>query len=176
MQTRKFGVGLVATAALLGGTVALAGPSGAGERETATLTVTKTVVGTAPADAEFVIHVYCEREPIGPIDTIPIEVVPVAFGPAGVPPTVVYDEEITFGPTGGDENFVFTSAAVCTITEVEDGGATSSTGPVTVNIDEPTLFDAEIVNTFAAAPTTAAPTTAPAPAARAATATPRFTG
>ena len=169
-------IAVVAFAVVLVGSALIASPAGAGEGETATLTVTKTVVGTAPADAEFVINVFCESDRIP--DTIPdgggiIEL----NAPQGSP--IIYDEDITFGPTGGSEDFIFFNSAVCTITEIDDGGADSSSGPVEVFIDEPSVFDAEIVNTFDAAPVTTVPgetTTTMAPAAAAVTAAPTFTG
>ncbi len=146
---------------LVGGSVVFAGPASAG-REMATLTVVKTVDGTAPADAEFVINVFCEDEL--PNGTVPIDEVIRIQGDG-----VVYDEDITFGPTGGDEDFDFFGPARCTITEIDDGGADSSTGPVDVFLEDPTSYEAEIVNTFDPEPTTtttvpSAPTTA-APAA-----------
>ncbi len=54
---------VVACAVVLAGSALIASPASAGgPTETATLTVTKTVVGTAPADAEFVINVFCESD------------------------------------------------------------------------------------------------------------------
>jgi hypothetical protein len=44
---------------------------------------------------------------------------------------------------------------VCTITELDDGAADTSTGPVDVEIRGPVRFDAEIVNTFDTEPATA---------------------
>ena len=167
---------VVAFAVVLVGSVLIASPASAGRpNETATLTVTKTVVGTAPADAEFVINVFCESDRGGG-EVIVDELVPLGDGPA-----VVYDEDITFGPTGGSEDFTFFDAAICTITEIDDGGADSSTGPVEVFISDPELFAAEIVNTFDDAPATTLPgetttTMAPAAAAAAVTAAPTFTG
>lgn len=124
--------------------------------EVAVLTVTKTVVGTAPADAEFTLHLTCTPAEIdGEAET----------------KVNAYDEDITFGPTGGSEDFEFTSQSVCELTEVDDGGADSSTGPVNVDILEPIAYDAEIVNTFD--PMTTSTTAA---AAAAVEATAAFTG
>ena len=74
---------------------------------------------------------------------------------------------------------MFTGLSQCTVTETDNGGADSSTGPVNVDIVRPITYDATIVNTFAATPTTptsATPTTAAPAAAAAVTATPAFTG
>ena len=119
------------------------------------------------------INVFCESDRSS--DTIPDGGGVISLNvPQGSP--IVFDEDITFGPTGGSEDFEFFNSAVCTITEIDDGGADTSTGPVEVLIDEPTFFDAEIVNTFDVAPATTTETTAPAPAAAAVVAAPAFTG
>jgi hypothetical protein len=164
---------VVAAVLVTSGAAVLSSPASAGEgEETATLTVIKTVEGTAPADAEFVINVLCVNEEIN--GTIPIEedeLTPVGNG-------VVYDEDITFGPEGGEEEFLFFREAVCTITETDDGGADEVINrELEVAITDPELFEAEITNVFAdvvTTTTTAAPTTTAAAAAAAAT--PRFTG
>lgn len=59
------------------------------------------------------------------------------------------------------------------MTEVDDGGADSSTGPIVVVIDSDARLTAEIVNTFDPDPTR---TAAPIPAAEAVVAVPAFTG
>jgi hypothetical protein len=157
---------VVVAALVASGVAVLASPASAGE--SATLTVIKTVEGPVPDDAEFVINVLCVYEEIN--GTIVV--------PAGI--DVVYDEDITFGPEGGEEEFEFFDPAVCTITETDDGGAEEVINrEIEVAIEEPTLYDAEITNIFAdvvttTTATTAAPTTTAAAAA--ATATPRFTG
>jgi len=167
-MVKKWMAAGAAASALTIGSALLALPAEAG-RETATLTVTKTVEGTAPADAEFVINVFCEGGTTNGTE--------VGLEPAGDILEVVYDEDITFGPEGGSEDFEFFSEASCTITEVDDGGADSSSGPVSVDITDPIQFDAEIVNTFdAEAATTVAPTTTAAAAAGAVRAAPTFTG
>jgi hypothetical protein len=161
---------MVAGLAVGAGLVAVAPPVSAGEG-TATLTVIKTVEGTPPADAEFVLNVFCvnvDTEGTEPVDELT---------PAGLQ-EIVYDEDITFGPDGGEEDFVFTRPAECTITETEDGGADEViNGEIEIAIEDPTLYDAEITNVFSevvTTTTTAAPTTTAVAAAAAAT--PRFTG
>ena len=126
--------------------------------EVAVLTVTKTVVGTAPAGTEFTLHISCVGSEEAP----------------EVPQVADYDEDMTFGATGGNKEFVFTGGSECDITETDDGGANSSSGPVSVSIEQPIPYAAEIVNTFdPAAPTT---TTAPAAAAAAVVTPAAFTG
>ena len=126
----------------------------------ATLTVTKAVVGTPPAGTSFTLHILC-----GSIESAP-------SGALGSTATA-YDEDIPFGAAGGSKDYVFTGPSSCTITETDAGGATSSTGPVTVAILAPTDYSATITNTFVAPVTT---TTAPAAAAAAVQAAPAFTG
>ena len=58
------------------------------------------------------------------------------------------------------------------LTETDDGGADSSSGPVEVAIEDPIAYEAEIVNTFVAAETT----TTAAAAAEAVEAVAAFTG
>lgn len=156
--------GVVTLSALAG-----AAPAGAGKGGSATLTVTKTVDGTAPADAEFVINVLCVE---------PGREVAPAAAPAGL--GAVYDEDVVFGPEGGSEDFVFFEEAVCTITELDDGGADEVIGgEQEVRIEEPVLYEAEVINVFEPAPTTvttAKTTTTTAAAAAVTRATPRFTG
>jgi hypothetical protein len=164
---------VLVTSLVVGAGFVVAAPSvSAGEGETATLTVIKTVEGTPPADAEFVINVFCV-DAEGPNGTIPDG----ELTPAGLQ-EIVYDEDITFGPEGGEEEFVFTGPAECTITETDDGGADEViNGESEVAIEDPTLYEAEITNVFSdvvTTTTTAAPTTTAAAAAAAAT--PRFTG
>jgi hypothetical protein len=173
---RKLLVGSAAFSALAIAGAVVALPAEAG-RESATLTVTKTVEGTPPPDAEFVINVYCvSEEENGNGEIIDEELVPVGFAPQGNG-EVVYNEDIAFGPDGGSEDFTFFGPALCEITEVEDGGADGVSGEGQVAIEEPILYDAEIVNTFTdATTTTAAPTTTAAAAAGAVAAAPRFTG
>ena len=126
------------------------------QQEVANLTVTKTVVGTAPSTAQFTLHITCSGSSI----TVESQVTD-------------YDEDMTFGPTGGSKLFVFTGPSLCTITETDDGGANSSSGPVQVSIESPIDYSAEITNTFDPVVT---PTTAPAAAAAAVQTTATFTG
>jgi len=128
--------------------------------EVATLTVTKAVVGTPPAGTTFTLHILC-----APTDS-------ARQGGLGSTATA-YDEDIPFGAAGGSKDYIFTGPSRCTITETNAGGATSSTGPVTVAILGPTNYSATITNTFVAPATT---TTAPAAAAAAVQAAPAFTG
>jgi hypothetical protein len=125
-------------------------------QEVATLTVTKTVVGTAPADAEFTLHLSCSGTDDEEVTSQVTD----------------YEEDITFGATGGSQDFEFTGPSLCEITETDDGGADSSSGPVEVAIEDPISYEAEIVNTFVAAETT----TTAAAAAEAVEATAAFTG
>ncbi len=152
---------LALAATLLVGTafVITASPVSAGEvGETATLTVIKTVEGTPPADAEFVINVFCV-DADGPNGTIPVD---LELTPAGLQ-EIVYDEDITFGPEGGEEEFVFFGPAECTITETDDGGADEViNGESEVAIEDPTLYEAEITNVFSDVVTTTT-TAAPPP-------------
>ena len=101
-------------------------PAGAGVPPTttpqiATLTITKVVQGTAPADAEFTIVADCE-----------------ASG----------EHELTFGAEGGEQEIVFSSADVCDITEPGDGGASSTTGLGEIGIFSPTDYARSVINTF----------------------------
>ncbi len=153
------------------GTVAVGAqttPSTPNQEDSETLTVTKTVVGTAPADATFVLHVRCEA-------------------PGN---ETVIDEDVTQGPTGGSKDFVIAPSRMldCTVSETTDGGADSirscaglagttstcsDTGTISVGIvtvGTPTIV--EITNTFNAATTT----TAPAEVAPAVAAAGTFTG
>jgi hypothetical protein len=149
-----------AAAALM--TVAGASPIGAQtapttspEPEVAVLTVTKTVDGTAPDGTQFTLHLFCTDANLD-----------------RVAQTTEYDEDVIFGATGGSKDFVFTAPSQCTVTETDDGGANSSSGPVDVDITEPIAYSAEIVNTFDPSTTT----TAPAAAAAAVQTTANFTG
>ncbi len=126
---KKLFIGTSVAVALVASTFLVVGSVGAGVEE-ATLTVTKTVVGTPPPGATFLVNVSCEVLEAEPID-----------------------EDIEFGPSGGSTVMGIPGPALCTVTEVDNGGADSSTGPIEVLIDAPTNFDAEIVNTFDPEPT-----------------------
>jgi hypothetical protein len=153
-------------AAAVGMSLLAAAPAGAVSvgtipTQVATLTVTKTVVGTPPANTTFVLHLRCVPSMPPVADVSPL---------GGAAP--VYDEDVNFGAAGGSQDFPFHNPAVCTLTETNDGGANSSTGPVTVDIIHPTLYHAAITNTFDPIVTT----TTPAKAAPAVETAPAFTG
>jgi hypothetical protein len=168
-------------ALLTAGLVAGAAPAGAGIEPIATLTVTKTVQGEAPADAQFVIQVYCES-----VDDS--GEVPIVFP--------VVDEVLVFGPEGGSEEFELFGEPECTVNETDDGGADEVIGDGgSVSVEDPIDYELEIINVFGGGGTTSTtaatttttttgrtptttggtPTTAAA-AATAARATPRFAG
>ena len=130
-------------------------------QEVATLTVTKTVVGTAPTDAQFTLHLSCTAG----------DQILDGEGHLSAVPTTEYDQDITFGSTGGSEQFLFDGPSLCEVTETDDGGADSSTGPVEVAIENPIEYSAEITNTFDPGTTTST-----AAAAAAVQATAAFTG
>jgi hypothetical protein len=117
---------LLAATTVLVITLGVGDPVGAGAPttlppETATLTVTKVVQGTAPSDAEFVIEVDCVE--------------------AGT-------TELTFESTGGSEQLTFTSEDECTVTETQTGGAFDVTPPQTVTIGDPIPYDVTVTNVF----------------------------
>jgi hypothetical protein len=150
---------VVSAFAIIGALTALPVASGVN----ATLTVTKTVEGTPPADAEFVINVLCVE-----VDAMNGAVV---------------DEDITFGADGGSEEFAFPAGGLqCEITEIDDGGADEVSGEGQVAIEQTISYEAEIVNTFTddrsttVVPTTEAPAATAAAAAGAVRAAPSFTG
>lgn len=159
---------LVAVALVMAIGAASSGPASAGG---ATLYVTKTVDGTAPAGTEFVIEVDCTQ-------AVPNGGAEPTRGP--VEPT--FPIVLTFGADGGiSDPIFFNTPHTCTVTETDNGGADSNTGPVDVDLDEPIRFDAEITNVFDPEPTTTteAPTTTTPPTSAAAAAVaqaPTFTG
>jgi hypothetical protein len=125
---------LFAAGVILAVALGVADPVGAGttttvDGETATLTVTKVVQGTAPTDAEFIIEVDCESD----------------------------TTELTFGPTGGSEQLTFFSEDECTVTETQTGGAVDVTPPQTVTIAAPIAYDVTVTNVFDTPPSS--PTT-----------------
>lgn len=166
MRTWTKAVAAVAIAA--GAIVAVPVTAGAGEGETATLTIVKEVVGTPPPGAEFVIEVSCSPLDDGPVPPGTI------LEPVGAP--VPFVEVFTFGPTGGEEDIIFTSAHVCDVQEVQDAGATSVTGEGQVFITDPTLFERTITNTFVAPDTLASTTTESRAVSPQVATRPRFTG
>ena len=164
--TTKLVTKISVVAAAVGMSVLAAAPAGAVSVDTtmpskvATLTVTKMVVGTPPAGTTFVLHIRC----VGTMRDSS------ATPQGGAVP--VYDEDVNFGAKGGSRDFSFGQTASCVVTETDDGGANSKSGPVTVEIDKPAFFHAVITNTFDPIATT----TAPAKAAAAVQAAPAFTG
>lgn len=140
----------------------------------AVLTVIKTVEGSPPEGAQFVIDVECFA--VG--GRIPEFMRPMAD-------TLVLDETVTFGPGGGSESFYITPMVAfdevsCTVVETSDGGADRvEGGDQLISMTEPGEYDAEVINEFdrvePTTSTTTASTTTTA-AAEAAVVTPRFTG
>ena len=170
------GLAVVALSALIG--IVSTTPVSAGGA--ADLEVTKVVEGTAPADAEFIIRVDCARAQV-PTSSTAVPGAPAAdrgpAPPSDNPPFVV---DLTFGAEGGTQTVLVGEQAECTITEIDNGGADSNTGPVQVSVDELISYPASITNTFDPEPTTTteAPTTTAAPttAAAAVAQAPTFTG
>ena len=173
------GLAVVALSALIG--IVSTTPASAGDGP-AELEVTKVVEGTAPADAEFVIRVDCVRAQV-PTSATALPGTPAAdrgpAPPSDNPPFVV---DLTYGAEGGTQSVAVGERAECTITEIDNGGADSNTGPVQVSIEDPISYPASITNTFDPEPTTTteAPTTTAAPTTAAAAAAvaqaPTFTG
>jgi hypothetical protein len=83
-----------------------AAPAGAGAPPSNTLTIVKQVTGTVPAGTTFTVQVDCVSQ----------------LGSSTVIPTVTFDS--TGQPTT-DNHFNVGAGHTCTITETEDGGATS---------------------------------------------------
>jgi hypothetical protein len=81
-----------------------------GELAFGSVIVTKVVEGTAPADAEFPIEVACEDG----------DLMIQADGDEFVSATTV------FGPEGGTERLFHYTTQTCTVSELDDGGAESS--------------------------------------------------
>jgi len=160
--TTKLSVALAAVGLGLLGAVPAGAQTTSTVPETATLTVTKTVVGDPPAGTTFTLHITCTDANEGAGSLGGDNILPVG---------TVYDEDIPFGISGGSKDFVFLGPSQCDVTETDDGGALSNSGPVSVDILDPILYQAEITNTFAAVTTTAPPA-----AAAAVQATPAFTG
>jgi hypothetical protein len=125
----------------------------------ARLTVTKVVEGTAPADAAFTIEVDCSAEGEGE-------------GPGGA----TFVEDLVFGPTGGEQGVILYAGALCTTTETDDAGATSSSveGGEADFFSDPIDLAATVTNVFAAAPP--APPAPTPPGAQPVVAQPDFTG
>jgi hypothetical protein len=97
------------------------------------LVVTKTVVGDAPADADFTVHVACDDDSV--------------------------NEDVHFGATGGTKTYSDLIAGItCTVEETGDGGANSvAYAPVDVStngieIVSDTDNSVTVTNTFDPAP------------------------
>lgn len=164
---------LVATVATVATVVSGVTPASAGG-PFAVLTVTKTVEGSPPEGAEFVIEVECFA--VG--GRIPESMRPMAD-------TLVLDETVTFGPGGGSESFdiapmVAFDEVSCTVLETGDGAADRvEGGDQVISMNEPGEYSAEVINEFdpvepTTSTTTASTTTTAAPGS--AVVTPRFTG
>lgn len=164
MQERHWfalGAAIVLAGAL---TAAIVAPAGAGA-PAENITLTKVVVGAAPAGTEFTLHSHC------------------------VAGATTIDQNFTF-PAAGSQSFIppdTGSGGVCTITETASGGATTTGFTCTPGTGSPgcsapsatqalvdyadTAFTATVTvtNTFPTTPTTV-------PAAEAVRAAPAFTG
>lgn len=159
--------------------VALAVPA-AGQEFAAPLTITKVVVGDAPADATFVIVLDCGEDNI------------INDGLGGNGESLM---EFEFGPDGGSQTVGFNGPGECWVIEVVDGGAFDTVydcvavgtdctvgdeGSVLVEIfSESQSVDVTVFNSFEPPPP---PPPAPAdvpvdePIAAPAVVTPRYTG
>jgi hypothetical protein len=114
-----------------------------GSRLWASMPVTKVVSGPAPATATFTVRLDCEGEFE--------ESTNGDFGPAFLPESFVVDFDYT---VAGGVQYAYTDHGVlCTVTEPQNGGATSvSIAPQVIDsIPEPGLYPATVTNTFAAA-------------------------
>lgn len=109
--------------------------------------VTKTVEGPVPDTAEFVIEVDCDP-PAQPLEVS-------VSGEILDPP---FTQDLVFGPEGGTQSLTLGSPASCTVTETDNGGAASNTGPQDVEVESTTTYPVEVVNTFEE-PTTTTTTT-----------------
>jgi hypothetical protein len=119
----------------------------------ARLTIDKVVKGTPPAGTTFTVEAVCDP---------------------GVEEAEPLTEERTFASAGGSATVILYDGAVCTVTETDDGGATSSTitDGTTNFLAEPLDLTTTVTNVFAAV--TPAPT--PPGAAQPVVAPPAFTG
>lgn len=140
----------------------------------ATVDVDKVVEGTAPAGATFPVTVTCEGgRPTATAD---------AFSTEGL--GFLLDTSFSFGAGGGTKYLVAYGPQSCTVSETDDGGASSSTIDLTdcvtggggdaaagteaagpsgdFDIISPTDCTQTITNTFAAAPPAAPPAAQPA--------------
>jgi hypothetical protein len=165
---------VVACVAAAAAVAALAVPAGAGNGGYV-LTIEKVVVGELPPGTEFVVNVFCvDSEQNGSVDVV---------------------EDLTFPGDGSDTVFVPLSGAelpvTCTVTETDDGGATSvayaceddpgateCTAENVIEIFEPGEDSTiTVTNTFAPPEPPPPPPPPPPPEpAQAVAAGPRFTG
>jgi hypothetical protein len=103
----------VAAAAMVAMTAA---PAGAGDGgNAAPLTVRKVVVGPVPAGTQFVVTVACEGRRGEPII--------FTGGPPAASQQLVFDAD--GNPAGTGDTVTFTNSGECTVTETENGGASS---------------------------------------------------
>ncbi|MGK2949082.1 MAG: DUF5979 domain-containing protein [Acidimicrobiales bacterium] len=124
----------------------------------ARLTIDKVVEGTAPAGTTFTVEALCDDSE--------------GEGDEGG----AFTEERTFEASGGSAAVVLYSGAVCTVTETDDGGATSSTitDGTSDFLPAPVDLTSTVTNVFAAS--TPTPTPTPPGAAQPVVAAPSFTG
>ncbi len=103
----------VAAAAVVAMTAAPAGAGASGDA--APLHVRKVVVGPVPAGTQFVVTVACEGRRGEPII--------FTGGPPAASQQLVFDAE--GNPAGTGDTVTFTNPGECTVTETENGGASS---------------------------------------------------
>ena len=114
--------GLMAVALVLGFVLVPATAQAGKQVETATLVVTKVPTGDVPPDATFTVEVDCPFDVQGTGEG--------AWGEGADPsgPPFSNPRVLTFDASGGSQELdVFGFAPDCTVTETEDGGATSTT-------------------------------------------------
>ena len=107
------------------------------------VTVTKVIEGTPPPGATFTVHADC-------VDTIIVTDAGFAdSGAAELPDNFTAD--LSYGEEGGLAYLYSDHAADCTLTEPQNGGATTVTfDPEVVEITAPEPFEATVTNTFVA--------------------------
>ena len=108
--------------------------------EFASVLVTKIVEGPAPPDATFTVHADC-------VDTIIVDTGFDDAGAAELPDNFTAD--LGYEADGGVAYLYSDHAADCTLTEPQNGGATTVTfDPEVVEITAPEAFAATVTNTF----------------------------
>lgn len=122
----------------------------------ARLTIDKVVEGTPPAGATFTVEAVCDSDDFESEEE------------------GTFTEERTFASTGGSAAVVLYAGSECTVTETNDGGATSSsiTDATTDFGPAPMDLTTTVTNVFAAAP----PAPTPPGAAQPVVTQPTFTG